>query len=111
MSIQPTITSLAMHIGSSVPRARFRARGAVFLDRDGVINQMVYDSEFGLVDSPQNPAQFDLLPGVGEAIHHINQMGLPVIVVSNQPGMAKGKCTLAGLEAVTAKMIVPKRSR
>lgn len=28
---------------------------AVFLDRDGVINDMVYNAEFGLVDSPANP--------------------------------------------------------
>ena len=31
---------------------------AVFLDRDGVINAMVYNTDFGLVDSPANPAEF-----------------------------------------------------
>jgi len=81
-----------------------RSRRAVFLDRDGVINRMVYHAEFGLVDSPQNPAEFELLPGVAEAIRHFNDMGLMVIVVSNQPGIAKGKCHPAGLEATTAKM-------
>jgi D-glycero-D-manno-heptose 1,7-bisphosphate phosphatase len=79
-------------------------RRAVFLDRDGVINRMVYHAEFGLVDSPQNPGEFQLLPGAGEAVRHINELGLLAIVVSNQPGIAKGKCTPAGLEAITARM-------
>jgi D-glycero-D-manno-heptose 1,7-bisphosphate phosphatase len=80
------------------------ACGAVFLDRDGTINGMVFKPEFGLVDSPQKPDEFQLLPGVGEAIRLINEMGLPAVVVSNQPGVAKGKYSLPILEAVTAKM-------
>jgi len=76
----------------------------VFLDRDGSINGMVYNPEFGLVDSPQNPDQFRLLPGVPEAIRLINQMGFLAVVVSNQPGIAKGKYTSAILEAMTEKM-------
>jgi len=79
-------------------------RRAVFLDRDGVINRMVYHAEFGLIDSPQNPDEFELLPGVGEAILRLNQMGWLTVVVSNQPGIAKGKSTLALLEATTRKM-------
>jgi D-glycero-D-manno-heptose 1,7-bisphosphate phosphatase len=74
------------------------------LDRDGTINGMVYDPEFGLVDSPQNAEQFQLLPGVPEAVRLINELGFLAIVVSNQPGIAKGKCTSGGLEAITQKM-------
>lgn len=81
----------------------FRRR-AVFLDRDGVINGMVYDAEHGLVDSPQRPDQFHLLPEVREAIRLVNDMGFLAVVVSNQPGIAKGKSTPSLLEAVTAKM-------
>lgn len=77
---------------------------AVFLDRDGTINAMVYNAEFGLVDSPQNPDEFRLLPGVGEAIRAINEAGFLTVVVSNQPGIAKGKCTPALLDAMTEKM-------
>jgi D-glycero-D-manno-heptose 1,7-bisphosphate phosphatase len=79
-------------------------RRAVFLDRDGTINSVVYNPEFGLVDSPQNPDQFQLLPGVGEAIRLVNEMGFLAVAVSNQPGIAKGKCTPAILEAMTTKM-------
>lgn len=79
-------------------------RRAIFLDRDGSINDMVYNLDFGLVDSPQNADEFRLLPGVPEAIRLINDMGFLAVVASNQPGIAKGKCTLAILEAVTEKM-------
>lgn len=79
-------------------------RKGVFLDRDGVINPYVYNPEFGTVDSPSSPAQFTVGSGVVEAIIAFNRLGLAVIVVSNQPGVAKGKFTLALLEQVTKKM-------
>src|ERR1044072_8370435 len=81
------------------------ARRAVFIDRDGVINRMVFHSDFGTVDSPSNPDQFELLTGVGSAIAELNRMELLAIVVSNQPGIAKGKFTLALLRAMEKKMI------
>jgi len=79
-------------------------RKAIFLDRDGVINAMVYSREHGFIDSPSNPEQFQLLSGVGEAIRLINEMGFLALVVSNQPGVAKGKLTLKLLDAITQKM-------
>jgi D-glycero-D-manno-heptose 1,7-bisphosphate phosphatase len=78
---------------------------AVFLDRDGVINRYHYNTEFGTVDSPATPEQFELLPGAAEAIAELNQRGLPVIVVSNQPGIAKGKFSPRILSAITLKMV------
>jgi D-sedoheptulose 7-phosphate isomerase len=80
------------------------SRRAVFLDRDGVINSHAYNSEFGTVDSPANTAEFVLLPGVAEAIAELNRLGLLVIVVSNQPGIAKGKFSQGLLDAMTEKM-------
>jgi D-glycero-D-manno-heptose 1,7-bisphosphate phosphatase len=77
---------------------------AIFLDRDGVINHMVYNPDYGLVDSPIRPSEFTLIPGVGEAIKQINEMGFLAIVVSNQPGIAKGKFSKALLDAITDKM-------
>jgi D-glycero-D-manno-heptose 1,7-bisphosphate phosphatase len=80
-------------------------RRAVFVDRDGVINRMYFNPDFGTVDSPANPDQFVLCDGVGEAIAKLKQSGLLVIVVSNQPGIAKGKLTPALLRAIERKMI------
>ena len=48
---------------------------AVFLDRDGTINKMVYNPDFGLVDSPATPEDFNLIPGAAAAIRAINQNG------------------------------------
>ncbi len=77
---------------------------AVFLDRDGTLNAMVYNPDFGLVDSPANPLEFTLLPGACAAIRRINQAGMLAVVVSNQPGVAKGKFTPAILMQITQKM-------
>jgi D-glycero-D-manno-heptose 1,7-bisphosphate phosphatase len=57
-------------------------RRAVFMDRDGVVND-----EVGYVTSEQ---AFRLLPRVEEAIRRLNQAGLLAIVVTNQSGVARG---------------------
>ena len=65
---------------------------------------MVCDAEQGIIDSPFNPDQFKLLPGVGKAIRLIKEMGFLAVVVSNQPCVAKGKSTLALLKKINEKM-------
>jgi D-sedoheptulose 7-phosphate isomerase len=79
---------------------------AVFLDRDGVINRYAYNAELGTVDTPANASEFQLLPGVAEAIALLNRLDLPVIVVSNQPGIAKGKMSPKLLDAINEEMRV-----
>jgi D-glycero-D-manno-heptose 1,7-bisphosphate phosphatase len=79
-------------------------RAAVFLDRDGVINGYVMNADFGTVDSPGNVGEFRLLAGAAEAVALLKRMGYLVIVVSNQPGVARGRFTPALLDAVTEKM-------
>jgi mannose-1-phosphate guanylyltransferase / phosphomannomutase len=71
-------------------------RPAVFLDRDGVINK-----EFAHIS---NPAQIELIPGAAEAIARLNQAGFLVIVVTNQPVVARGLCTLEGLRLIHNKI-------
>jgi D,D-heptose 1,7-bisphosphate phosphatase len=77
---------------------------AVFLDRDGVINQLVFFPEYGLIDSPLNPASYKLIPGAAQAIRAFNELGIKVIVVSNQPAVAKGKTTLELFDKICQKM-------
>ncbi|HXY74252.1 MAG TPA: hypothetical protein VEH58_02905, partial [Dehalococcoidales bacterium] len=71
------------------------ANKAVFLDRDGVINELVFHTEAGLIDSPFTVKQFQLLPGVADSIRRLNRAGYKVLVVSNQPGVAKAHLSLA----------------
>jgi D,D-heptose 1,7-bisphosphate phosphatase len=77
---------------------------AVFLDRDGVINAALPNPLEGKPDSPYRLGDFRLLPGVGRAVRAINKMGFLAVVVSNQPGVAKGKCDYAFLAAVDAEL-------
>jgi D,D-heptose 1,7-bisphosphate phosphatase len=62
---------------------------ALFLDRDGVINHLVR-YRYGW-DSPQRPADVVLVGGITELVTWANQLRLPVIEISNQPSLAKGK--------------------
>jgi D-glycero-D-manno-heptose 1,7-bisphosphate phosphatase len=80
------------------------ARPAVFLDRDGVINPLIYHRDVGIVDSPFTPAQFTVLPRVPKAIRLLNDMELAVVVVSNQPGIAKGHFSLQTLRKFDRKL-------
>ena len=80
------------------------SRRAVFLDRDGVINSYVVHPEFGTVDSPATAAEFSFLPGAAQALARLAKLDLLIIVVSNQPGIAKRKFTSTHLDAMTRKM-------
>lgn len=77
---------------------------AVFLDRDGVINPLIYHRDAGIVDSPFTVGQFRVLPHVPRAIRLLNDLALPVVIVSNQPGIAKGHFGLATLRQFDRKL-------
>ena len=77
---------------------------AVFLDRDGVINEIVYHKEMGIVDSPFTVDQFKLLPDVAKAINKFHEQGYKIIIISNQPGIAKDQYTMAVFEKIRKKM-------
>lgn len=69
---------------------------AIFLDRDGTINKYV-----GFL---KNIEEFELLPGVVDAIRLINDSGYLAIVVTNQPVIARGDVTYSELEMIHNKM-------
>ncbi|OGP94868.1 MAG: hypothetical protein A2Z19_06570 [Deltaproteobacteria bacterium RBG_16_54_18] len=72
-----------------------RCRG-VFLDRDGTIIE-----EKGYLNDPE---AIELIPGVAQAIRLFNYLGLKVLVVSNQSGVARGYFTDATVEEVNGKL-------
>ena len=69
---------------------------AIFLDRDGTINKYV-----GVL---RDINDFELIPGVAEAIKRINSSGYLAIVVTNQPVVARGEVTLEELTEIHNKM-------
>jgi len=74
------------------------ARGAVFLDRDGVLNEVRIDGRTAA--SPRSIDEFHLLPGVAEAVGRLIRLQVPVVVVTNQPDLARGDLEPAQLEAM-----------
>ncbi len=77
---------------------------AIFLDRDGVINELIYYPEHGIIDSPFTVEQFRLLPDVGKTINKFHAMGYKVVLISNQPGIAKGYLSQETFDKITERM-------
>ncbi|MEW5911521.1 MAG: HAD family hydrolase [Thermodesulfobacteriota bacterium] len=73
-------------------------RRAVFLDRDGVINQSVVRE--GKPYPPASLAELVLLPGVEQALDDLQRHGLLLIVVTNQPDVATGAQSLEVVEEI-----------
>jgi len=78
---------------------------AVFIDRDGVIAGLVADPDSGLPESPLRVSDVSLLPGAAAAMKRLAAAGWLLVGVSNQPAAAKGKITVAELEAVQSRVI------
>lgn len=64
---------------------------AVFLDRDGVLNEVEVDWSIPKSFAPKDPEKLKLYNGVGPALKKIKGQGFIVVVVSNQPDIALGK--------------------
>jgi len=69
---------------------------AIFIDRDGTINQEV--------NHLSSQDQFELLDGVGEAICQINAAGILAVIVTNQPVIARGELEESELKVIHNKM-------
>jgi D-glycero-D-manno-heptose 1,7-bisphosphate phosphatase len=71
---------------------------AVFLDRDGVLNDSALED--GVPVPPRTADAFRLLPGVVEACRQLADAGLVLVVVTNQPDVARGTLDPADLDAI-----------
>ena len=83
---RPPITARRRDARAAIPTERIPPmlplRPAVFLDRDGVLIEDVHYLK--------KPEQVQLTPGAGGAVARLNAAGLPVVVVTNQSGVARG---------------------
>src|SRR6187401_1310238 len=71
-----------------VKQAEKSSRRAIFLDRDGVVNQALVRD--GKPYPPDNLESLVILPGVDQALSILKKAGFMLIVVTNQPDVAKG---------------------
>ncbi|MGD0692557.1 MAG: HAD family hydrolase [Acidimicrobiales bacterium] len=75
-------------------------RAAVFLDRDGVLNRSMYRD--GVTCPPRSLEDFKLLAGVREAVDRLKDADFVLVVVTNQPDIARGTQSASTVDAMNA---------
>jgi D-glycero-D-manno-heptose 1,7-bisphosphate phosphatase len=72
---------------------------AVFVDRDGTLNRKAPEGQYMRI-----PEDVVLLDGVGPALSKLNRAGIPVYIVTNQRGVARGLMSRDDVRAVNARL-------
>jgi len=78
---------------------------ALFLDRDGVLDDLVFYGDTNGWEAPRKPEDVKLRPRVREALRDAAKEGWMIFVVTNQPDAAKSKTTMESLQAVHRKIV------
>jgi D-glycero-D-manno-heptose 1,7-bisphosphate phosphatase len=79
-------------------------RRAVFLDRDGVLNAAVVRE--GVPHPPGDVDEVDVLPGVKEACNRLRTAGFELVVVTNQPDIARGTQTPEAVRRINDALLI-----
>jgi D-glycero-D-manno-heptose 1,7-bisphosphate phosphatase len=79
-------------------------RAAVFLDRDGVINRPVIRD--GRPYPPPDPGALEVMPGVGDSLARLRAAGFYLVVVTNQPDVARGRQTRATVDRMHERLFL-----
>jgi D-glycero-D-manno-heptose 1,7-bisphosphate phosphatase len=82
--------------------SRTSRRPAVFLDRDGVLNEPIIVD--GKPHPPASAADLVLVEGAVDACRRLRSAGLPLVVVTNQPDIARGVQSWAAVNAINAAL-------
>jgi D-glycero-D-manno-heptose 1,7-bisphosphate phosphatase len=72
------------------PKIKNKRKKAVFLDRDGIINQVVYHKEVNKPSSPWKIEEFKLISGINKYLEELKKLGFLLFVISNQPDINRG---------------------
>ncbi len=81
------------------------SRRALFLDRDGVLNHLVFYPASGEWESPRCRGDLRVIDGAVEGLSRAVEAGWHLFIVSNQPSCAKGKTSLDDLKSVHDEVI------
>jgi D-glycero-D-manno-heptose 1,7-bisphosphate phosphatase len=73
---------------------------ALFLDRDGIVDELVYYESSGEWEAPRRPGDIRMIEGARDALQRFAEAGWLLFFVTNQPNVAKGKAAQADVEAV-----------
>jgi D-glycero-D-manno-heptose 1,7-bisphosphate phosphatase len=77
---------------------------AVFLDRDGVLNELIFNPVTGEYESPHTPEDLVMIDGVIPALRRLAGAGFALFLVSNRPIYAKGKTTLENIRDIHRRL-------
>ena len=75
---------------------------AVFLDRDGVLNRVIF--RHGRACPPESVDELQILPGVTRACASLRRAGFALIVVTNQPDVARGSVQKETVERINSEL-------
>jgi D-glycero-D-manno-heptose 1,7-bisphosphate phosphatase len=73
---------------------------AVFLDRDGVLNAATVVD--GVPHPPRSAEEMEILPGVPQACSRLHEAGFVLVMVTNQPDVARGRSTAEAVGEINA---------
>ena len=73
---------------------------AVFLDRDGVLNRLVWNPATSEYESPHQARDLELFPWTIESLLRLQHLGYLLFLISNQPSYAKGKTSMENIKAI-----------
>ena len=79
-------------------------RPAAFLDRDGVLVEILRDAELGVLYTAFHPDQLRPVRGAVAALRRLGELGYLRVVVTNQPGPAKGHFPEAQIERMHVRL-------
>ncbi len=82
-----------------------KGQAAVFLDRDGILNELAPEPGSGLYEAPLSLDQVRLIPGAAEAVRRLLDHGYLLAIVTNQASAAKGLVDLESLAAIHARVL------
>tara|TARA_B000000609_G_scaffold158381_1_gene156327 strand:- start:7889 stop:9082 length:1194 start_codon:yes stop_codon:yes gene_type:complete len=92
--------SIGTEEGLKNTRKYFKSKKIIFLDRDGVLNNKPKKADY-----VKSVDEFIWKPGSREALQYLSKKGYKIIIISNQPGISRGKMSLKNLQEINKKII------
>ncbi len=76
---------------------------SVFLDRDGVLTKLIFNSESKAYEAPHFVNDLEIMENAIDSLSKLKKMKLKLFLISNQPDYAKGKTTLSNIKEIEDK--------
>lgn len=77
---------------------------ALFLDRDGILDELVFYQSSGEWESPRSVDDLKMIDGVAAPLRRFVEAGWHLVIITNQPSWAKGKASKEALLEIQARV-------